>query len=215
MGAATSKPARRGRPPLKSGEAKRASFNTRLRNALKEHLEESARAAGRSLSEEIESRLERSFDRTEALGGLEYEALFQMMAAAARVIEARLARSPFSDPMASAVARNAWRQIIHNLTSNPLEGEIVAEQLRITEEMINLKLPSFPSPKVVGLGIGADKWARDKEQNNEQYLKEITQYKRQMLEYEIKLKSLSQKLLEFADLANEAAKGGLSFPAHR
>ena len=215
MGAPTSKPARRGRPPLKSGEAKRASFNTRLRNALKEHLEESARAAGRSLSEEIETRLERSFDRTESLGGLEYEALFQMMAAAARVIEARLGRSPFSDPMASAVARNAWRQIIHNLTSNPLEGEIVAEQLRIIDEMINLKLPSFPSPKVVGLGVGADEWARDKEQNNDQYLKAITQYNRQMLEYEIKLKSLSQKLLEFADVANEAAKSGLSFPEHR
>jgi len=182
---------------------------------LKEHLEESARAAGRSLSEEIETRLERSFDRTESLGGLEYEALFQMMAAAARVIEARLGRSPFSDPMASAVARNAWRQIIHNLTSNPLEGEIVAEQLRIIDEMINLKLPSFPSPKVVGLGVGADEWARDKEQNNDQYLKAITQYNRQMLEYEIKLKSLSQKLLEFADVANEAAKGGLSFPEHR
>ncbi len=215
MGAPTSKQARRGRPPLKSGEAKRASFNTRLRNALKEHLEESARAAGRSLSEEIETRLERSFDRTESLGGLEYEALFQMMAAAARVIEARLGRSPFSDPMASAVARNAWRQIIHNLTSNPLDGEIVAEQLRIIDEMINLKLPSFPSPKVAGLGVGADEWARDKEQNNDQYLKAITQYNRQMLEYEIKLKSLSQKLLEFADVANEAAKSGLSFPEHR
>jgi hypothetical protein len=215
MGAATSEPARRGRPPLKSGEAKRASFNTRLRNALKEHLEESARAAGRSLSEEIESRLERSFDRTDALGGLEYEALFQMMAAAARVIEARLGRSPFSDPMASAVARNAWRQIIHNLTSNPLEGEILTEQLRITDEMINLKPPSFPSPKVVGLGVGADEWAREKEKNIDEYQKELDKYQHKILEYRIKLESLSQKLLEFEEVANEAAKNGLLFPKHR
>jgi hypothetical protein len=215
MGAATSKPARRGRPPLKSGEAKRASFNTRLRNVLKEHLEESARAAGRSLSEEIESRLERSFDRTESLGGREYEALFQMMAAAARVIEARLGRSPFSDPMASGVARNAWQQIIHNLTCNPLEGELVKENLRITDEMINLKLPSFPSPKVVGLGVGADEWSHDKEENIEQYKKAVVQYERQMIEYKVKLESLGQKLLEFTDVANEAAKSGLSFPEHR
>lgn len=52
---------RRGRPPKVPGEAKRASFNTRLRSGLKEALEESARGAGRSLSEEIEFRLERSF----------------------------------------------------------------------------------------------------------------------------------------------------------
>jgi hypothetical protein len=67
-----------------------------------------------------------------------------------------LGESPFSDPVASGVARNTWRQIIHNLTSNPLEGE---EQLRITDEMIYLKPPSFPpSPKSVGLGVGLDEW---------------------------------------------------------
>lgn len=160
--------------------------------------------------------MERSLDRTESLGGLEYEALFQMMAAAARVIEARLGKSPFSDPMASGVARNAWRQIIHNLTSNPLEGEIVTEQLRIIDEMINLKPPSFPpSPKGVGLGVGFDEWVRDKEERNPQYSKEIKKHEHQMLEYRMKLESLNQKLLEFSDLANEAAKSGLSFPEHR
>jgi Arc-like DNA binding domain len=216
MGAATSKPARRGRPPLKSGEAKRASFNTRLRNALKEHLEESARAAGRSLSEEIESRLERSFDRTESLlGGREYDALFQMMVAAARVIEARLGKSPFSDPEASAVARNAWRQIIHNLTSNPLEAEIVTEELRILDEMTNLKPPALPSPKVYLGFSGFDQISRNSAENMDQYLEEQSRYENQILEYQEKLKKISQKMLEFADVANEAAKNGLSFPKHR
>jgi len=51
----------RGRPPLTHGEAKRASFNTRLRSILKEQLETAARESGRSLSEEIELRLENSF----------------------------------------------------------------------------------------------------------------------------------------------------------
>lgn len=50
----------RGRPPLEPGQAKRGAFNTRLRDAVKERLENKARAAGRSLSEEIEHRLERS-----------------------------------------------------------------------------------------------------------------------------------------------------------
>jgi Arc-like DNA binding domain len=211
MRAATSKSANRGRPPLKSGEAKRASFNTRLRSALKEHLEESAREAGRSLSEEIESRLERSFDRTELLGGPEYEALFQMMTAAASVIETRLGQSPFSDPEASAVARNAWRQIIHNITSNPLEGEVVVEQLLIVKEMRNLSLPVFPSPKGLALSQSYDEWRRDQER----YLKEVDQYEHQMIEYKSVLDIFSQKQLELADVANEAATTGLTLPRHR
>lgn len=209
MGAAPSQPVRRGRPPLKAGEAKRASFNTRLRNALKERLEDSARSAGRSLSEEIESRLERSFDRTESLGGQEYEALFQMMAAAARVIEARLGNSPFAHPVASAVARNAWRQIIHNLTFNPLKAEIVIDQIRIIDEMTSIKAPPFPTRK--GIGVGYDEWARELEQ----YQKTIDRYERQFAEYKERLESLSRKLLNLSELANEAAETGLSFPDRR
>lgn len=52
--------AKRGRPPLTPGQAKRSSFNTRLRTSLKQLLTEEGAAAGRSLSEEIEFRLETS-----------------------------------------------------------------------------------------------------------------------------------------------------------
>lgn len=50
---------RRGRPFL-GDAAKRASFNTRLRGDLKARLDAAAKDAGRSLSEEIEHRLETS-----------------------------------------------------------------------------------------------------------------------------------------------------------
>src|SRR5690242_15151997 len=52
----------RGRPPLTDESAKRAAFNTRLRSALKLSLEAAASRKGRSLSEEIEFRLERSLE---------------------------------------------------------------------------------------------------------------------------------------------------------
>jgi hypothetical protein len=52
---------RRGRPP-KGAEPKRASFNTRLRAVLKVNLDRAAELSGRSLSEEIEFRLEQSLD---------------------------------------------------------------------------------------------------------------------------------------------------------
>lgn len=69
-------PRRRGRPP-KGGAAKRASFNTRLRDSLKIQLEAEAAAAGRSLSEEIETRLEHSLSGDAAIGGPRAAALFR------------------------------------------------------------------------------------------------------------------------------------------
>lgn len=62
---------RRGRPPLKPSGAKRSSFNTRLTLQLKKRLVREAATTGRSLSEEIEVRLEQSFQLTDfSLQGL-------------------------------------------------------------------------------------------------------------------------------------------------
>jgi TraY domain len=57
----------RGRPRLGDETAKRAAFNTRVRTALKQSLEAAAERNGRSLSEEIEFRLERSLDEERTL----------------------------------------------------------------------------------------------------------------------------------------------------
>jgi hypothetical protein len=51
---------RGGRPPMTPGQAKRGTFATRLRPQLKARLEKAALENGRSLSEEIEVRLEES-----------------------------------------------------------------------------------------------------------------------------------------------------------
>jgi hypothetical protein len=63
------KDTRRGRPPKTLGEAKRAQFNTRLRPSLKAALDAAARANGRSVSEEVEARLEQSLTLETFLGG--------------------------------------------------------------------------------------------------------------------------------------------------
>jgi hypothetical protein len=72
------KETRRGRPPKTAGEAKRAQFGTRLRPSLKAALDAAAGENGRSLSEEIEARLEQSFALEELLGS--QEALFPAVA---------------------------------------------------------------------------------------------------------------------------------------
>ena len=58
---------RGGRPPMAPGQAKRGTFATRLRPQLKARLEKAALENGRSLSEEIEVRLEESERHVEEL----------------------------------------------------------------------------------------------------------------------------------------------------
>ena len=81
----------RGRPRLPDDQAKRASFTTRLRGELKERLEEEAQIAGRSLSEEIEFRLETSVlsqdARDRLFGGNHNVALAQILGSSVALIE--------------------------------------------------------------------------------------------------------------------------------
>ena len=121
---------KRGRPPLK-GQPKRSSFNTRIRTELKERLESAAGDAGRSLSEEIEFRLERSFReddaRVQEFGGRWAYELFRLLAAAARNVSARMGED--------------W-----------LENEQAYDQVRLAIGVIMLSQPFRPRP-VVGYGV--------------------------------------------------------------
>ncbi|MEQ9642504.1 MAG: hypothetical protein RIM84_20925 [Alphaproteobacteria bacterium] len=64
------KPRGRGRPPLNPAERRRNNVTIRMRDALKDQLQADANANGRSLSEEIEVRLEASFGADDtAVGG--------------------------------------------------------------------------------------------------------------------------------------------------
>ena len=57
---------KRGRPPLPPGEGKRVPLNMRTTRERRDHLERAARASGRSLTQEVEIRVERSFLDEEA-----------------------------------------------------------------------------------------------------------------------------------------------------
>ena len=81
-----------GRPPSGPYEDKRKTLSTRITAGLRECLEEAAEATGRSLSQEIEFRLEQSFLREtaqyEAFGGEHVDALMRVLGNAVRLIEA-------------------------------------------------------------------------------------------------------------------------------
>lgn len=56
-------PKRRGRPPIAEEDRKTGNLTFRTRGGLRTQLEEAAQQSGRSVSEEIEHRLQLSFDR--------------------------------------------------------------------------------------------------------------------------------------------------------
>jgi hypothetical protein len=103
---------RRGRPRLPAGQAKRASFNTRLREHTKERLEQAAASAGRSLSEEIEFRLEQTLEDERRSGGPRLHALLRLFSGAAALIEARTGKSFLSDLDTYVTVKTAWERML-------------------------------------------------------------------------------------------------------
>jgi hypothetical protein len=60
-------PKRRGRPPLPRGKGKRYNLGIRTTKELRDLLRKAAALSGRSVAQEIEFRLERSFERDESV----------------------------------------------------------------------------------------------------------------------------------------------------
>jgi hypothetical protein len=76
---------KRGRPPkFATGERTRGPLTIRLRDQVRQELETAAAAAGRSLSEEIEYRLELSFSRRDYLHETWGDDFFNLADAAAK-----------------------------------------------------------------------------------------------------------------------------------
>lgn len=92
----TKEPAKkRGRPALPPGEGRRNTLNLRITNDLKARMEGSAKASGRSVSQEAEFRLERSFiaedTMYEQFGGEEWSRLMQFFALSFQTAEPKTA----------------------------------------------------------------------------------------------------------------------------
>lgn len=105
-----------GRPPLPSAEGKRFALGLRVTAERRRALEEAAARSGRSISQEIELRLEQSFQDESALGGREMLGLFRMMAGVAAVIEERRNGKRWSEDWETFLAvRKAWHAMINSV----------------------------------------------------------------------------------------------------
>ena len=105
----------RGRPRLPPDQGKRASFTTRIRAELRGRLDREASRVGRSLSEEIEFRLELSVRDQDVLsvdyGGPHNVRLMRVIASAIAAIEARKGARWTEDPQVLQDVHAAIREV--------------------------------------------------------------------------------------------------------
>lgn len=88
---------RKGGRPTERGEAKRSAIAVRTTPAVKDRLTDAATRAGRSLTQEIEQRLERSLEGEDALGGAETANALRALASEIANVERRTGKSWLED----------------------------------------------------------------------------------------------------------------------
>ena len=103
---------RTGRPPLPPDEKRRPPMGFRPTIEVRHKLEEAARQSGRSLSREVEDRLERSFLSEEAhhetFGGAEAYRLVRLLALLANEVSEVTGKPWTSDIETFETAQGAW-----------------------------------------------------------------------------------------------------------
>ncbi len=103
--------------PAKRGD-RRKTTSTRITPETRAKLEATAAQSGRSLAQEIEFRLEQSFEGDEAFGGRQLRALFSLFGYAAVLIEQETGKSCFKDWNTWVAALGVWTHL--GVTFGPL-----------------------------------------------------------------------------------------------
>jgi hypothetical protein len=105
---------RRGRPKADPDRVKRSLVTLRTNRVLYNQVSESARDNGRSISEEVESRLVEAYAGESLYGGPRVAAVLRYLAAAAGAIAARYRRAPLDDRTTFNSLKRAWFRIIED-----------------------------------------------------------------------------------------------------
>lgn len=171
---------------------------------LKEILEARAKESGRSLSEEIEHRLELST----ASGGL-----LRLLAAAAEIIEAKTGKSWSSDWDTFQAVQAAWRKLIPAAGPKPPRG--LVDLLKTPAPPIPI-LPVLPMPPTLpsraakaifpDLVPDPDKEQKAFEEKCATYKKDVAAYKKNKKRYEEYSRQMKQERKRLEELSGIGQK---------
>ena len=112
-------------------DKKRWIMSIRTTAAGRERLQGAAEAQGRSLSEEIEGRLRRTFWEDDSYGGFENAALVNLIGATIRNIEAHSERSWRTDPVLWGKVRDA---VLATLESHAPAGAVKRPRIKASQQ---------------------------------------------------------------------------------
>ena len=126
----------RGRPALPPEKGKRHAVGIRTTRKLKDLLQWAADLSGRSLAQEIEYRLEASFQTEDAFGGPRTAALLRSLGAAAQLWKGGAADAWLDDPRARRSIFQTWKQqlaVTHARLSEKEQSvpEVLLSQVRL------------------------------------------------------------------------------------
>jgi hypothetical protein len=144
--------ARSGRSPKFQGQRTRGSLTIRLRDKVREDLEREAAENGRSLSEEVEYRLERTLnDRgvVEQLWGKDIAGAAEMMSHSATITQARFGTKWFMTASAFSHFMEA-----HLRLRTPVSGSRTSKMMAHPRRALSGYGPSWFCP-LLGLVLGA------------------------------------------------------------
>jgi hypothetical protein len=154
----------------------------RTTKEVRDCMEAAAVASGRSLVQEVEARVMQTLEEEDhAYGGPRMAALFRMMAAAARLIEAESGRRAVDHYETGLAVHEAWRTLLADFA--PL-GAMSAETKALLLEPIEWPLP--PAGPSVGLLSGFP--------DSEEYKRAMADYEPLAKEYQQALKTAEAKV---------------------
>lgn len=147
---------RRGRPALPEAQRRSRNFTFRSRSNLREKLQKAAEQNDRSISEEIEARLQRSFDHDEIFGGAEIRDI--ALTAAAKFRDGGIFAAKLSDkPLRSTSAwmkdpvcfRSALISALEGLIQyQPKDGLDVSETLQAIHQTLDRARARISAPLI-------------------------------------------------------------------
>jgi hypothetical protein len=135
----------------------------RTNRVLYNRVSESARTNGRSISEEIESRLVEAYAAEGLYGGPRIAAILRRLAATAGAIEARYQRPPLDDRTTFNSLKRAWFRVIED-EAPPAEKAVDLEQFTLLLRRVDK--PTIPLRMVVRAYLeGAEDVGAEEEAN--------------------------------------------------
>lgn len=110
---------KRGGRPVERDEPKRAAIAVRTTPAIKERLQAAAAERGRSITQEVEARIEESFEAQDLLGGVETRQAFSAVAAQIKRMQDATGKHWLADVATHAAVRILADRIFASLEPRP------------------------------------------------------------------------------------------------